>query len=180
MTSEISNDFIVNPYTGRLIKKGSKTYERLLNARLLNEEKPSTSEENVVIKAESNDQAKTIQSKLNKNLQKNKVVTRRGSTVLKASRRPTRKEVIDRVSDIATNVVRENRDDILESEMNGDQLDDYIKNLIQLKLISDNKSLSSKKPIDTQPKRIATRPSSLEERIRQRQLECPDDDIEDD
>ena len=60
-----------------------------------------------------------------------------------ASRRPTRKEVIDRVSDIATNVVRENRDDILESEMNDDQLDDYIKNLIQLKLISDNKSLSS-------------------------------------
>ena len=40
---------------------------------------------------------------------------------MKASRRPTRKEVIDRVSDIATNVVRENRDDILESEMNDDQ-----------------------------------------------------------
>ena len=91
MTSKVANDFIVNPCTGRLIKKGSKTYERLLNARLLNEEKPSTSEENVVIEAESNDQAKTIQSKLNKNLQKNKVVTRRGSTVLKASRRPTRK-----------------------------------------------------------------------------------------
>ena len=56
MTSEIANDFIVNPYTGRLIKKGSKTYERLLNARLLNEDKPSTSEENVVMHAESNDQ----------------------------------------------------------------------------------------------------------------------------
>ena len=126
MTSKVANDLKVNPKTRRLIKKGSKTYERFLNARLLNEEKPSTSEENVVIKAESNDQAKTIQSKLNKNLQKNKVVTRRGrgSTVLKASRRPTRKEVIDRVSDIATNVVRENRDDILESEMNDDQLDD--------------------------------------------------------
>ncbi len=179
MTSEISNDFIVNPYTGRLIKKGSKTYERLLNARLLNEEKPSTSEENVVIKAESNDQAKTIQSKLNKNLQKNKVVTRRGSTVLKASRRPTRKEVIDRVSDIATNIVRENRDDILESEMNDDELDDYIKKMIQLKLVGNDKPRSSKKPLDEQSKRITTR-LSLEERIRERQrdLERHGEDVE--
>ena len=134
MTSEIANDFIVNPYTGRLIKKGSKTYERLLNARLLNEDKPSTSEENIVMQAESNDQAKTIQGKL-KNVQKNKVITRRGSTILKASRRPTRKEVIDRVSDIASDCVRENRDDILDSDMNDEELDEYIKSMIQNKLM---------------------------------------------
>ena len=168
MTSEIANDFIVNPYTGRLIKKGSKTYERLLNARLLNEDKPSTSEENIVMQAESNDQAKTIQGKL-KNVQKNKVITRRGSTILKASRRPTRKEVIDRVSDIASGCVRENRDDILDSDMNDEELDEYIKSMIQNKLmIADS---APKKTVNIKAKKITTHELNLEERMRQRRRE---------
>ena len=73
MISEIASDFIVNPYTGRLIKKHSKTYERLVNAHLLNEDRPSTSEENMILKAQNNEEAKTIRMKLNKNLQKNKI-----------------------------------------------------------------------------------------------------------
>ena len=70
MTSEITSDFVVNPYTGRLIKKHSKTYERLVNAQLLNEDRPSTSEENMILKAQNNEEAKTVQMKLYKNLQK--------------------------------------------------------------------------------------------------------------
>ena len=60
MTSEIASDFVVNPYTGRLIKKHSKTYERLVNAQLLNEDRPSTSEENMILKAQNNEKAKII------------------------------------------------------------------------------------------------------------------------
>ena len=30
-----ADDFILNPYTKRLIRKDSKTYKRLLNAKLL-------------------------------------------------------------------------------------------------------------------------------------------------
>ena len=170
MSSEIASDFVVNPYTGRLIKKHSKTYERLVNAHLLNEERPSTSEENMILKAQNNEEAKTIQMKLNKNLQKNKIVTRRGSSILKASRRPTRKEIIDRVSDIATNVVTQNRDELLDSDMNDDELDEYIKKMIQLKLV-DNNSVQ-------RPKKITTKGLSLEERIRERQQELNDEEFE--
>ena len=70
MTSEIASDFVVNPYTGRLIRKHSKTYERLVNGQLLNEDIPSTYEETMIPKAQNNEEAKTIQIKLNKNLQK--------------------------------------------------------------------------------------------------------------
>ena len=102
----------------------------------------------------------------------------RGSIVWKASRRPTRKAAINRVSDIATNVVRENRDDILESELNDDELDDYIKKMIQLKLVGNDKPRSSKKPLDEQSK--STTRLSLEERIQQRQrdLDGLDEDVE--
>jgi hypothetical protein len=170
MTSEIASDFVVNPYTGRLIKKHSKTYERLVNAQLLNEDRPSTSEENMILKAQNNEEAKTLQMKLNKNLQKNKIVTRRGSSILKASRRPTRKEIIDRVSDIATNVVTQNRDELLDSDMNDEELDEYIKKMIQLKLV-DNNSVQ-------RPKKITTKALSSEERIRERQQELNDEDYE--
>ena len=139
-------------------------------------DKPSTSEENIVMQAESNDQAKTIQGKL-KNVQKNKVITRRGSTILKASRRPTRKEVIDRVSDIASGCVRENRDDILDSDMNDEELDAYIKSMIQNKLmITDS---APKKTMNTKSKKITTKELSLEERMHQRQRELDLNDEDD-
>ena len=121
------------------------------------------------MQADSNDQAKTIQGKL-KNVQKNKVITRRGSTILKASRRPTRKEVIDRVSDIASDCVRENRDDILDSDMNDEELDEYIESMIQNKLmITDSAPKKTMNIIKT--KRITTKELTLEERMRQRQRE---------
>jgi hypothetical protein len=75
-------------------------------------------------------------SKMSKgSLGKNKIVTRRGNKVLKANRRPTRQETIDKVSDIAVSTVLESRDDILSQDMNDDEMDAYIKRLIQIKLI---------------------------------------------
>ena len=86
-----------------LIKKHSKTYKKLLAAKLL-DDVPSTPQENVILETESKEpttKAKTIQGKMNKHIQKNKVLTRRGTKVLKATRRPTRQETIDKVSDYA-------------------------------------------------------------------------------
>ena len=51
-------NYVTNPYTGRLIKKGSKVYKRLLNAKLLDEEKPSTPQENKILEADTPAQAK--------------------------------------------------------------------------------------------------------------------------
>ena len=179
MSSNVSSDFIVNPFSGRLIKKNSKTYQRLVNAKLLNEE-PSTPEQNIILKTESADEAKEIQGKLNKNLQKNKVITRRGNTVLKANRRPTRVEIIDKVSNIATEVVRDNRNELLESEMDDNELDQYIKDMIQNKLIGNNVSKASKKPIEVYPKKITTRYQTFEERMNQSQNDNEGSDPEND
>ena len=155
MSSDMTNNYIINPYTNRLIKKNSKTYQRLIAAKLLNE-KPSAPEENIIIKTKSSDEAKEIQSKLNKNLQKNKVITRRGNAVLKANRRPTRKEITDKVSDYATEVVIDNRDELFESEMTDVELDEYIKSMIQNKLVGNNVSKVSKKPNDIYHKKPLT------------------------
>ena len=89
--------------------------------------------------------------------------------MLKASRRPTRKEIIDRVSDIAANVVTQNRDELLDSDMNDEELDEYIKKMIQLKLVDSS---------DQRPKKITTKGLSLEERIRERQKELDYEDME--
>ena len=89
---------------------------------------------------------------------------------MKAIRRPTRKENVDRVSDIATNVVTQNRDELLDSDMNDDELDEYIKKMIQLKLV-DNNSIQ-------RPNKITTKGLSLEERIRERQQELNDEESE--
>ena len=153
MTAQNPSDYVLNKYTNRLIKKGSKTHQRLISAKLLDEDL-TTPDQNLIIKTNSPDEAKQIQSKLNKNIQKNKVITRRGSTVLKASRRPTRNEIIDKVSNIATDSIREHKDYIMESTMSDAEIDNYIKKLIQEKLVG-NESTPPKKSI--RPKVISTK-----------------------
>ena len=153
MTAQNPSDYVLNKYTNRLIKKGSKTHQRLISAKLLDEDL-TTPDQNLIIKTNSPDEAKQIQSKLNKNIQKNKVITRRGSTVLKASRRPTRNEIIDKVSNIATDSIREHKDYIMESTMSDTEIDNYIKKLIQEKLVG-NESTPPKKSM--RPKVISTK-----------------------
>ena len=63
MSAQNPSDYVVNPYTSRLIKKGSKTHQRLISAKLLNEEL-STPDQNIIMKTKSPDEAKNIQSKL--------------------------------------------------------------------------------------------------------------------
>ena len=53
MTSEISNNYVMNPYTGRLIKKGSITYKRLVSAKLLNKSIYSSPENNIILEADN-------------------------------------------------------------------------------------------------------------------------------
>ena len=153
MTAQNPSDYVLNKYTNRLIKKGSKTHQRLISAKLLDEDL-TTPDQNLIIKTNSPDEAKQIQSKLNKNIQKNKVITRRGSTVLKASRRPTRNEIIDKVSNIATDSIREHKDYIMESTMSDTEIDNYIKKLIQEKLVG-SESTPPQKSI--RPKVISTK-----------------------
>jgi hypothetical protein len=129
------DQYVINPYTGRLIKKASKTYKRLLSARLLEEDAPSTAQENLILEADSPAQAKVIQTKMNKNIQKNKVITRRGNKVLKANRRPTRTEQIDKITDFAVSSLVENKDELMDSDLTDEEMDAYIRKVIQQKLV---------------------------------------------
>ena len=136
MTSQQPKDYIVNPFTNRLIKRGSKTHKRLVSANLLDEELVKSPEDNIVLEAKDSSEAKQITTRMSKKaVGKNKVLTRRGNKVLKANRRPTRQETIDKVSDIAVDTVLENRDDLLNQDLTDEEMDDYIRRMIQIKLI---------------------------------------------
>ena len=63
MTAQNPSDYVLNKYTNRLIKKGSKTHQRLISAKLLDEDL-TTPDQNLIIKTNSSDEAKDIQSKL--------------------------------------------------------------------------------------------------------------------
>ncbi len=173
-TEQSMDDYIINPFSKRLIKKGSKTYERLLNAKLLNVE-PSTPQENKIISMDTPEAAKEIQGKLNKNLQSDKVITRRGSTVSKASRRPTRKETINKVTDIAVESIRDHREHILESEMNDDEIDEYIKKMISQKLVGNTVPRPAQKAGQIKQISASERAKSLLERLKKKQVEVVDD-----
>ena len=136
MTSQQPKDYIVNPFTNRLIKRGSKTHKRLVSAKLLDEELVKSPEDNLVLEAKDSSEAKQITTRMSKKaVGKNKVLTRRGNKVLKANRRPTRQETIDKVSDIAVDTVLENRDELLSQDLSDQEMDDYIRRMIQIKLI---------------------------------------------
>ena len=136
MSSQETKNYIVNPFTGRLIKRGSKTHKRLVSAHLLDEELVKSPEDNIVLEAKDSSEAKQITTRMSKKaVGKNKVLTRRGNKVLKANRRPTRQETIDKVSDIAVNSVLENRDELLNQDLTDQEMDDYIRRMIQIKLI---------------------------------------------
>ena len=136
MSSQQPKDYIVNPFTNRLIKRGSKTHKRLVSAHLLDEELVKSPEDNIVLEAKDSSEAKQITTRMSKKaVGKNKILTRRGNKVLKANRRPTRQETIDKVSDIAVDTVLENRDELLSHDLTDDQMDDYIRRMIQIKLI---------------------------------------------
>ena len=139
MTSQQDMDkFVTNPYTGRLIKKGSKTHKRLVSAKLL-DEPLSNAKDNLIIEANDTSEAKSIKTRMaKKSIGENKVITTRNNKVLKANRRPRQKEIIDKVSDIAVSTVLENRDDLTFQDMNDQEMDEYIKRLIQIKLIGGN------------------------------------------
>ena len=157
-SNQSMNDFIINPKTGRLIKKNSKTHRKLIAAGLLNQP-ISTPEENILIEADSPEEAKVLQSKMNKKAHPDKIITRRGTKILKANRRPTRKETIDKVSTLASDVVLENKRELLEQDMNDEEIDNYIKNLIMLKLSGHD---TVKKDIPPSPRKITTRKARFE------------------
>jgi hypothetical protein len=151
MSSQEMENFIINPFTNRLIKKGSKTHKRLVSAHLLDEEPPKRNVNNVILETKDSSEAKQISTKMSKGaLGKNKVITRRGNKVLRANRRPTRQETIDKVSNIAVSTVLESRDDILSQDMTDAEMDDYIKRLIQIKLIGGS---TKPKPTKSIPQR---------------------------
>lgn len=165
MSSQELQEYVKNPYTGRLIKKGSKTYKKLLSAQLLKEDyvqKP----DNTIMETESSSDAQHMQMKINKAaVGKNKVVTRRGTKVLTAQRRPKQSEVIDRVSDLAMQSVLEQKEHILEQNMTDAELDEYIKHIIQKKLVGQETTVT-RQPSCRPAKKITTRGAMLPEKAR--------------
>lgn len=154
MSSEELKDYVLNPFSGRLIKKNSKTHKRLVSAKLL-DQPYEPSPVNTIMETESTSEAKQMQAKINKKaIGQNKVVTRRNNKVLTATRRPKRQEVIDRVTDLTMESVLEQKDHILNQEMTDAELDNYIKQIIQSKLVG------NKTPAKKADKIITTRRQS--------------------
>jgi hypothetical protein len=142
-----ANDYVLNPYTGRLLKKGSKTHARLISARLMDDEPSGKGEENIILEAESPSQAKEIKTKMNnKSVGKNKTLTTRGNKVLKTTRRPTRTETIDKVTDYAVDSVIAHREEIMNAEMTEQEMENYIKVLIAKKLVGGKEPKRKRKP----------------------------------
>jgi hypothetical protein len=142
-----TDDYVLNPYTGRLLKKGSKTHKRLVSARLLDDEPSDTGQENVIMEAESPSQAKELKTKMNnKAVGKNKTLTTRGNKVLKTTRRPTRTETIDKVTDYAVDSVIAHREEIMNTEMTEQEMENYIKVLIAKKLVGGKEPKRTRKP----------------------------------
>jgi cobalamin biosynthesis protein CobT len=95
--------------------------------------------------------------------------------VSKASRRPTRKETINKVTDIAVESIRDHREHILESEMNDDEIDEYIKKMISQKLVGNTVPKPTKKAIEVKQISASERAKSLLERLKKKQVEVVDD-----
>jgi hypothetical protein len=145
MSSQDLTNYVNNPFTGRLIKRGSKTHKRLVSAKLLNETYDIKPPDNVIMDLDSPSEAKNIKSKMSKNaIGKNKIITTRGTKVLSANRRPTMQETINKVSDIAVDTVLENRKELFNNDMDDADMDTYIKQMIQIKLIGGNTKPKSK------------------------------------
>lgn len=150
-----TDDYVLNPYTGRLLKKGSKTHSRLISARLMDDEPAGKGEENIILEAESPSQAKAIKTKMNKkSVGKNKTLTTRGNKVLKTTRRPTRAETIDKVTDYAVSSVIDHKEEIMNADMTETEMENYIKVLIAKKLIGK----APEKKITTCTRRVKQKP----------------------
>jgi hypothetical protein len=165
MTSHELSDYVLNPYTKRLIKIDSKTHKRLVSAQLLEEPYVQTPD-NTLIEADTSSDAKQMQAKINKKaVGQNKVVTRRNNKVLTATRRPKRNEIIEKVTNITLESVLENKDKILEQDMTDDQLDNYIRLMISNKLVGNKpapKKTAKAKKITTSKYALKTPQNSSE------------------
>jgi hypothetical protein len=138
-------NYVLNPYTDRLIKKGSKVHKRLLNAKLLDDNKPSTC---------TPEKNKSIEVGTPK-LPKSKIAP--GKQVLKPVRRPTREETINKVTDIAVSSIREREEQMSEREMTDQEMDKYIRKMIAEKLVGSSTT-----------KVISTKEASLQDRLKQK------------
>jgi hypothetical protein len=137
------DNYVLNPYTDRLIKKGSKVHKRLLNAKLLDDNKPSTPEKNKIIEVDT------------PKLPKSKIAP--GKQVPKDVRRPTREETINKVTDIAVSSIREREEQMTEREMTDQEMDKYIRKMIAEKLVGSSTT-----------KVISTKETSLQDRLKQK------------
>jgi hypothetical protein len=139
MEQQNKDDFIINPFTKRLIKKDSKTYKRLVNAKLLDVPHKSIKQartDNLIITADDSLEAKKLQSRISKaSVGPAQYISRRNDKVIKCNRKPSQTQTIDKVSDIAISTVLQHKDDILNQDLDDDQMDAYIRRMIQLKLI---------------------------------------------
>ena len=162
-----TDDFVLNPFTKKLIRKDSKTYKRLVNAKLLNTEHKSIADarnDTLIIKADDAQEAKKLQSRMSKaQAGPNQIISRRNDKVIKSNRRPTQKGTIDKVSSIAVESVLENKDNIMNQDMNDDELDSYIKRMIQLKLIGHQDIIPQKTKTKTNKKKTYVSESDEEE-----------------
>lgn len=157
--NELKN-YILNPKSGRMIKIGSRAYQKLVSQNVL---KVEPSKDTVIAECENPQKAQELQQTLNKNvIGKNKIVSRRGNRVISSNRRITHEELVTNVSDLAISAVNENQDIFYDKNLTDEEISSQIKRLIHQKLIG----ASAKPEVKPIIKQVEAKPSKQKKKAK--------------
>jgi len=129
------SDWVVNPETGRLLKIGTRKYYDLVKDKILKMDGGSR-KKNVIYKGANLDDVKKCMVPRDDNIK----IIKRNETLIESRRKVTRGEIIKELCIKASDVIKNNMDDL--EGLEGDELDKKVKQMINQKMVGD---IASKK-----------------------------------
>ena len=129
------SDWVVNPETRRLLKIGTRKYYDLVKDKILKMDGGSR-KKNVIYKGANLDDVKKCMVPRDDNIK----IIKRNETLIESRRKVTRGEIIKELCIKASDVIKNNMDDL--EGLEGDELDKKVKQMINQKMVGD---IASKK-----------------------------------
>ena len=126
---QLKSEFIINPITGNIIKKGSRTYMQLLKDNIL--KIPHEQRKQKIIY----DGPHVQEIKENFKTDDNHRTVMKNGKLFKQTRKLDMMEYIDHTIDVAVDLIRNDLDDININDMTNDEIDEKIRELLNQKLI---------------------------------------------
>jgi len=142
----MTNGYVISPETGRAIKVGSKTYNRLMNNAVL-KTKDSTQENRLIAEAKTLDEAVLMKNTLSKSVAgENRVVRRKGLKLYSVKRKTKKPEVIKTVADKSISALVKNRESL--KELPDSEYETAIREMIYLNLVDNDVPKVAKRASD--------------------------------